>query len=189
MECQDTIKSLKINYKKKINTVVIVVEGAKYEFDLLKQIFRNILHYKLLTKTRNQMEFTEYNEFVMSGNENSRIIVVNTSNSNIGTLEDDKEYRNELYKLLYNKYYLDIKNVPVYYIWDRDRESNPLDKTRDLLLKLANPYENENYENGLLLLSYPCCEAYTISTFEKNINYLKSNIKEYVKNNGYEKNK
>lgn len=186
MECQDTIRSLKINFKKNINTIVLVVEGAKYEFDLFKQIFRNILHYKLITKSRNQVEFTEYNEFVMRDNEQSKIIIINTTNSNIGSIADGDDYRNELYKMLYEKYGIDTKNVPIYYIWDRDQESNPSEVTRELLEKLSNPYENDNYENGLLLLSYPCCETYTITNFEKNKKYLDEDIKEYVKNNNYE---
>lgn len=185
MECQDTIKSLKINIKKKINTVVLVVEGAEYEFDLLKQIFRNILHYSLITKSRNKEKFKEYNEFIMRGNEESKIIIINTKNSNIGTIEDDEIYRNELYKLLYEKYNLDIKNIPVYYIWDRDKDSNKKEKVLSLLNELSNAYENENYENGLLLLSYPCCEAYTISNFEKNKETLNENIKDYVNKNNY----
>lgn len=189
MECLDTINSLKINLKKKINTIVLVVEGAEYEFELLKQIFRNILHYSLLTKSRNKHEFKEYNEFIMNGNEDSKIIIVNTINSNIGTISDDEVYRNELYILLYEKYGLDIKNVPVYYIWDRDQESNKGKVVLSLLNKLSNAYENENYENGLLLLSYPCCESYTISNFEKNKKTVEGNIKDYTRKNGYSLNK
>lgn len=184
MECLDTINSLKINLKKKIYTVILVVEGADYEFELFKQIFRNVLHYSLVTKSRNKREFKEYNEFVMKGNEDSRIIVVNTKNSNIGSIVDDT-YRNELYKLLYEKYGLDIKNVPVYYIWDRDHGSNKDGVVLSLLNELTNAYQNKNYENGLLLLSYPCSESYTISNFEKNKVIINENIKEYVKNNNY----
>lgn len=189
MECLDTINSLKINLKKKINTIVLVVEVAEYEFELLKQIFRNVLHYSLLTKSRNKHEFKEYNEFIMKGNEDSKIIIVNTINSNIGTISDDEVYRNELYILLYEKYGLDIKNVPVYYIWDRDQESNKGKVVLSLLNKLSNAYENENYENGLLLLSYPCCESYTISNFEKNIKTVEGSIKDYTRKNGYSLNR
>lgn len=185
MECQDTIRSLKINLKKHINTIVLIVEGANYEFSLFDQIFRKLLHYKLVTRSRNQKEFKEYNEFVMIGNENQRIIVINTKNSNIGSITDDEEYRNELYKLLYEKYGLDIKNIPVYYIWDRDNKSNKEKIVKELVQKLNNPYNNEEFENGLLLLSYPCIEAYTISCFEKNKSTIDNNIKEYVKNNNY----
>ena len=180
MECLDTISSLRINFKKNINTVVIVVEGAEYEFKLFKHIFLKVLHYTYIEKSRNQSKFREYNEFVMKGNENSKIIVINTKNSNIGSIEDDENYRNELYKLLYLKYGIDIKNVPVYYVWDRDRGSNDITKVTNLISKLGNAYENEDYQNGLLLLSYPCCEAYTISNFE-SVKYLSTNIKQYVK--------
>ena len=162
MECLDTIKSLKINFKKRINTVILVVEGSNYEFKLFDQIFRHLLHYKLVTKSRNQSKFKEYNEYVMKDNENQKIIIINTKNSNIGSIVDDNQYRNELYIMLYEKYNLDIKNIPVYYIWDRDNKSNKSDIVRNLLLKLNNPYINDEFENGLLLLSYPAIESYTI---------------------------
>lgn len=104
MECLDTIKSLKINHKKNIDTVVLVVEGAKYEFDLFKQIFRDVLHYDLITKSRNQSKFKEYNEFHRHDNAKSKIVIINTSNSNIGSIKDGDKYRNDLYILLYEKY-------------------------------------------------------------------------------------
>ena len=184
MECQDIIKSLKINIKKKINTIVLIVEGSNYEFSLFNQIFRKLLHYKLVTKSRNQNEFKEYNEFVMRDNINQRVIVINTKNSNIGSISDDDEYRNELYKMLYEKYSLDIKNIPVYYICDRDNKSNKVNIVRKLLKKLNNSYCNDEFENGLLL-SYPCTEAYTISCFEKDKKIVNENIKNYVKSNNY----
>ncbi len=46
MECLDTTKSLKINFKRNIGSVLIVVEGASYEFDLLKQIFRKMAKFQ-----------------------------------------------------------------------------------------------------------------------------------------------
>ena len=186
MNYQDTIKSLKINIKRNIGTVILVVEGEEYEFKLLKKIFRDILHYQLLTKKRGQNKFKEYNEFVMKGNENSRVIIINTKNSNIGTIENDNEYRNELYKLMYEKYGLDTKNFPIYFIWDRDSESNKSEIVIKLLKKLTSPYENEEYENGLLLLSYPCCESYTISCFEKEKNIVQEDIKKYLIKNNYD---
>ena len=55
MDYQDTIKSLKINIKRNIGTVILVVEGEEYEFKLLKKIFRDILHYRLLTKKEDKI--------------------------------------------------------------------------------------------------------------------------------------
>lgn len=52
---------------------------------------------------------------------------------------------------------------------------------------LTNPYENKNFEKGLLLLNYPCCEAYTISLFEKNKFEIEKNIKKYVSANKFNK--
>lgn len=180
MEYLNTIRSLKINLKKNIGPVVIVVEGADYEFDLFNAIFRRVLNYRLVTKSRNQADYKEYSEYVMKENENSKFIIINTKNSNIGTIEDDEDYRNEVYKMAYEKYEIDLKNCPLYFVWDRDHASNNHKIVRKLLKELQNPYENSNYESGLLLLSYPCVEAYTISCFEKKKEYIDKNIKEYV---------
>ena len=187
MECLDTIKSLKINFKRNIGTVLIIVEGASYEFNLLKQIFKNVLHYNYIEKSRNQYKFKKYDEFVMKGNENSKVIVINAKNSNLSSIKKDKDYLNDIYKNLYLEYGIDIKNINVYFIWDRDNQSNPERVTRDLLGRLGNSIENKNGEmNGLLLLSYPCVEAFVISNFDKNINNLQlANLKMYVKNKDY----
>ena len=48
MECLDTTKSLKINLKKNIGNVLMVVEGEEYEFEILKRIFCQILGYKYI---------------------------------------------------------------------------------------------------------------------------------------------
>ena len=186
MEYLDITKSLKIKLKKSIGTVLIVVEGAVDEFDLFDMIFRKILHYNLITKSRNKKEFREYNEYVMNDNKNSRVIIINTSNSNIGSIKDDDNYRNELYKILYEKYSIDSKNIPIYFIWDRDNGSNT-DKRliKNLLSKLNDPYENDNYENGLLLLSYPCIESYLVTCLEKNKMYETKHLKDYIAEKSY----
>ncbi len=187
MECLDTTKSLKINFKRNIGSVLIVVEGASYEFALLKQIFKKILHYNYIEKSRNQQNFKNYDEFVMKGNENSRVIVINAKNSNLSSIKKDENYLNEIYKKLYLEYGIDIKNINVYFLWDRDNSSNPASVTKDLLSRLGNSIENKNGEmNGLLLLSYPCIEAFTISNFDKKTMFLKEkNLKKYVRDNNY----
>ena len=68
MECLDTTKYLKINFKKNIGSILIIVEGASYEFDILRQIFKNILHYNYIEKSRNQKNFKNYDEFIMKNN-------------------------------------------------------------------------------------------------------------------------
>lgn len=187
MECLDTINSLKINYKRSIGNIVIAVEGSKDEFKILKQIFRNVLHYRYIEKSRNKRNFKDYDEFVMKGNENSKVIVINLENSNIKDIQDDSEYKDELFKLLYEKYNIDIKNTPLYIIWDRDKKSNSKTITRELVKTLGNAYENKNADmNGLLLLSYPSIESFVIENFNQRIKNIGNNdIKEYVRNNLY----
>ncbi len=187
MECLDTIKSLKINLKRNIGTVLIIVEGASDEFLLLKHIFRDILHYNYIEKSRNQKKFKNYDEFVMKGNESSRVIVINLKNSNLSTIKKDKEYLNEIYKRLYEQYDIDIKNISTYFIWDRDNRSNPSRIVRELITKLGSSYDNQNGDmNGLLLLSYPAFESYIISNFDNKTQVLKSkNLKKYIKEKNY----
>ena len=186
MECLNMIKSLKINLKRNIGTVVIIVEGAVYEFEIMKQIFKNVLHYEYIEKRRTKSKFKEYKEFVMKGNENSRVVVINHSESNIKNIKENCEYTNELYKMLYLDYGIDIKNVPVYIVWDRDRFSNDYSITKNLLKELGNAQENINCDmNGILLLSYPSVEAFVIDNFDSSIHKLKqNNIKEYIKESG-----
>ncbi len=127
----------------------------------------------------------------MKGNENSRVIVINAKNSNLSSIKKDENYLNEIYKKLYLEYGIDVKNINIYFVWDRDKNSNPKEVTKDLLSRLGNSIENKNGEmNGLLLLSYPCIEAFTISNFDEKTIFLKEkNLKKYVENYNYTINK
>ena len=164
MECQNTIKSLKINKNKSIGEVVIVVEGEKEEFKLLKHIFTKILDYNYVQVRRNKVM---KDKFESKNNKNSTIIVANTSNSNIKTIMEDKNYKDKLYNLLKKEYNRSLKNVPIYILWDRDADSN----TSDVVLKTLNTFtsslDNDYNMNGLLLLSYPCVESFELSNFIK----------------------
>ena len=113
MECQNTTKSLKINKNKSIGEVVIVVEGEKEEFKLLKHIFTKILDYNYVQVRRNKVM---KDKFESKNNKNSTIIVANTSNSNIKTIMEDKNYKDKLYNLLKKEYNRSLKNVPIYFM-------------------------------------------------------------------------
>ena len=54
-----------------------------------------------------------------------------------------------------------------------------------MIKKLNNAYGNDDFENGLLLLSYPCIEAYTISCFEKDKKFVDGNLKGYIQSKKY----
>lgn len=167
MECQNITKNLKVNKNKSIGEIVIVVEGESEEFKLLKHIFINILNYNYIPLKRNK---TIKDTFVSKTNNNSTVIVANTSNSNIKSILNDNEYKDKLYNLLLKDYNKSLKNVPIYILWDRDRESNEKEFVRKVLDLFSNSIDNDNYEmNGILLLSYPCIETYEISNFDKRL--------------------
>ena len=183
MECQNITKNLKINKDKSIGEIVIVVEGESEEFKLLKHIFTNVLDYNYVPLKRNK---TIRDSFTSKTNKNSTVIVANTSNSNIKSILNDKEYKDKLYTLLANDYHKSLKNTPIYILWDRDRDSNDKAFVKKSLEKFSNSLDNDNYEmNGILLLSYPCIEIYEISNFNKilwkNTFNTSKNLKKYKK--------
>lgn len=118
MECQNTIKNLKINKDKAVGLVVIIVEGEKEEFKVLKHIFTKILDYDYRYIKRSNILHDEYR----SSNDKNIVLVINTKNSNIGTVISDENYKKQLKELLKKEYNKNLKNVPIYIVWDRDKE-------------------------------------------------------------------
>jgi len=163
------------------------VEGASDEFRLFRHILTKILHYGVMERSRNCNTFKKYDKYVAKSNSRNRFILINTENSPITTIGKHNDYRNNIYKTLVTIYKIDPTNSPVYYTWDRDRESNNNIIVHSLLQKLYNPYGDDkfNYENGLLLLSYPALEAYKISCFSeaKSTNQVK--LKAYCTKHHY----
>lgn len=186
MDCLDTIKSLKINRNKNIGEVIIIVEGAKDEMDLFESIFYHTLGYRLIEKRRTMTKFRDFKEYARPQNKSSRVVVINAKNSNISTLKKDSSYLNEIYKILYTDYGIDSKNARIYFIWDRDRESNTARDIKKFLEELSNSLDNdEGNMHGLLLLSYPCSESYLISSFDKKGSVKVDNIKQYIRDQGF----
>lgn len=166
MDCQNTIKNLKINKDKNIGEVVIVVEGQKFEFELLKHIFTNILDYNYIPFKRGKKE---PDKFVSKSNKNSTVVVINTSSSNIKTIFEDQNYKDKIYEFLKSKYNKKLTNTQIYFIWDRDRDSNDSEIIKKGLTTFKSSLDNDFEMNGLLLLSYPCIESFVLSNFSKRL--------------------
>jgi len=169
MECQTTIKNLKINKNKSIGTVVVVVEGEEDEFRLLKHIFTGILDYNYFSLKRNK---TIKHEFRSKTNKNSTVVVANTKSSSIKSVLDDIEYKDKLYTLLKEEFNRNIKNTPIYILWDRDKDGKDEQVSeyyKKAIDKFYSALDNDYDINGLLLLSYPCHESYNLSHFNKNL--------------------
>ena len=168
MECQVTTKNLKINKNKAIGTIIIVVEGESDEFYLLKHIFTKVFHYNYISYKRTK---TIKHEFVSLENPNNHVIVANTNSSSIKSIINDKDYKDKLYYLLKSEFKKNLKNTPIYIIWDRDKDEKT-DKGIEEQYKIAlecfaNSMDNDYDMNGILLLNYPCHESYILSNFSK----------------------
>lgn len=162
--------SLKLNKYKSIGRAVFVVEGDKKEHSLLAYVFGSLLDYSVIDIKRYREPYVKY---VSRNNPNSQIIVVSSETSNIKSAgKDGKEYLDNIFTDLFFKYSLDITNSAVYYIFDRDNESNFYSDAEYLSHTLKNSRDNGIETNGLILFSYPCIESYIklcIDEFNKDM--------------------
>lgn len=172
---------MKINKDKRIGRVLFIVEGSKYEFSLLKKIFVDIFQYEYIEKRRNKPD-----RFIGSKDSYSRVAVINTKDSNIRDITENQEYLDQVYELLQEKYDYPVDQSAIYFLFDRDPESNN-DKERILsyIRNLKNPYENDDYyRGGQLLLSYPSIESYILTALDSNSGQnrfsLGKDIKHYI---------
>ncbi|MGL5576141.1 MAG: hypothetical protein ACRDCW_11420 [Sarcina sp.] len=160
--------NISLNKNKSIGQVVFIVEGQKTEPNILRNIFTNIFDYQYETSIRGK----KYKQYNNKENPFSRVIVINAEESNLRFINKGNEYLDNLFLVLINEYALDITNSAIYYIFDRDCDSNTdYNLILDLLKKLRNSRDNDDYEmQGLLLLSYPAVESFVLSNFDENGN-------------------
>ena len=184
MECQDM--RIDLNKDKNIGKVLYIVEGPKTEKFLLWKMFAQIFDYQFEAITRSH----PYQIFNKKDNPYSKVFVINAAESNIKNIKKDDEFLNNLFIELIENYDFDIDNAAIYYLFDRDVESNTdPDFIKELLNTLTNSRENNNYRQGLLLLSYPSIESFTLSCFDGNSFSIKiklgSELKQYLDNNKF----
>ena len=158
--------NITLNKNKSIGKVLYIVEGEKTEPYILHRIFTKILEYNVEIIKRNK----PYHQYTCSTNYNSRVFVINSEESNICFIEKNNNYLNNMFKLLIEDYDFDVDNSAIYYIFDRDSHSNnDITFIKDLISTLGNSRENDNYlRQGMLLLSYPSIESFTMSNFHNN---------------------
>jgi len=170
--------NMKINKDKSIGRVLFIVEGSKTEFSILKRIFCNVLGYEYIERRRNRADF-----YKNKNRSTSKVAVINTEESNISYIYDENDYIEKIIEELISEYDFPIDNAAIYYIFDRDPKSN-LNKEliEKLLSQFKNAYENDDWKRGgVLLLSYPSIEAYTIANFIDDTYLMKFGIGDDVK--------
>lgn len=176
-------KVINFNKEKKIGKVLFIVEGIDDEMCILHKVFTRIFNYEYEKKDR----MGKYKHYNVQENPLSSIFVINTEESNIKHIYDANGYLDELFTALINEYKFPVDKCTIFYIFDRDIRSNTDKKVfEDLIGKLGNSREvNEEFEkSGLLLLSYPAIESFTVSNFQTNsfqLEYeLGSEVKQYL---------
>lgn len=91
-------KEIRINKNKSIGRVLFIVEGGRTEFNLLKQIFCNILSYDYIEERRNGQK-----KFINRENKHSQVAVINTFESNITSITDQEEnFKNHKYYQMFS---------------------------------------------------------------------------------------
>lgn len=174
---------IRLNKNKNIGSVIYIVEGVKTEQYIIKRIFNELLDYDLIqVSSKNNVK-----KFKSSKNKYSRVTVITSKHPQIVALEKYEEYFELIYQKLAIEYGLDVENSAVYYIFDRDRQSNPSYIIKKMIKKYSNAYDNNNEMNGIILLSYPSIEAYYLngSSSKKNFGMAKD-AKRYVRKLHYD---
>lgn len=160
------MKKININKGKSIGRVLYIVEGSKTEPLLLDHIFGKLFGYQIETSLRGK----SYRKYRPKDNPFSRVFVINSEQSNIGYIDDPNDYLDALFTELITEYDFDVDNAAIYYLFDRDDKSNvDMEFIKELISKLINSRSNPgNERQGMLLLSYPSIESFTLSNFKKS---------------------
>jgi len=157
---------MELNFDKTVMDTLFIVEG-EYEKKILKRILGKILGYDLVCQGNRDTKYLEFRKYD-NGNSKGKIAVFCTDESYIKSI-NNQEHIDMIIQELVEKHDYDVRNACIFYLFDRDPLSNTDSHSiRQLIGSLKNPYENDDFSyGGLMLLSYPCVECYKISNFEE----------------------
>ena len=144
---------IKINKNKVIGEVIFVVEGRVDEANIIRDIFINLLGYKEIYYANDDASIKKFKHHTLNMN---KVLIVTHDYPQISNLNNaiDEVLKN----LIKNE--IDYENMAMYFIYDRDRESNTTTETEKSILNFKNSRNNDGFlTNGMLLLSYPSIES------------------------------
>ncbi|HEU4962819.1 MAG TPA: hypothetical protein VFV52_03030 [Bacilli bacterium] len=155
-----------INRERNIGRVLFVVEGLKTEFHLLHRLFTRIFDFQYEKLDR----MDKYRKYNAKEKIASSVFVINTEESALQFVDDENEYLNRLFGRLIDDYRFPVDRAAIYYIFDRDVNSNTnRELIRGLLDQLTHARDTNGFSRqGLLLLSYPAIESFVASHFIKD---------------------
>lgn len=174
--------NIQLNKGKSIGKVLYIVEGGKTEPNILYSIFVKIFDYQFERILRDK----GYHKYNSKDNPYSQVFVINAEESNIKNIAKDNQFLDHLFVELIENYNFDVDNSAIYYIFDRDNQSNTDTKFIESMISLlTNSRDNRGYERqDLLLLSYPAIESFILScsqqeSFQKKFDTGNS-LKQYL---------
>ncbi|WP_145333998.1 hypothetical protein [Paenibacillus xylanexedens] len=154
---------IKINKDKNIGKVLLIVEGERTEFYLLRKIFTQIFDYQY-EKMDRMRKYKKYNE---KDGIHSSIFVINAKDPAISTIHTQEDFLDEIFEKLIVEYQFPVDRAAIFYVFDRDVRSNTdAVLIRNLLRNLSSSRDSNDFDRqGLLLLSYPSIESFVASNF------------------------
>ncbi len=171
-----------INKNVRIGKVIFIVEGQKVEPKIIRDIFQKIFDFEIYqtNKKEDVIRLSKSNDIY------SKVVIITNNKPQLSSLLKENEYIDNIFKLLQNNN-MSPYDSAVYYLFDRDE--NNIEIITSLINKFTNSRESNDFDiNGLLLLSYPCVEAFYMNC--NCDNYKPSNrklLKRYVNVNRYKK--
>lgn len=170
------------NRDKSIGQVIYIVEGDKTEHLLLRRVF-SILGYSVVSYNKNN----DSGIYLQGRNKYSRVFIISAAHPSIVSLNSDKEYFDRVYRILTEEFALDPENSAVFYLFDRDRQSNRPKHIIPELEKKCNSRTSSDFDvNGLFLLSYPSIEAYlSTANYDNTELGCGASAKRYIEELGY----
>lgn len=166
----------KFNDKKRIGKVLFLVEGDVDETNIVKHVFYDVLGYSVSIYDKRSNNVTTYKS---EKDKFSMVYVVPMEFPAIKKILTSEDYIDAIYYKLKERG-LRTDNCFTYFLFDRDRESNKYGDVKEALLRLKNSQDNEENISGMLLLSYPCSQAYICNCY-KDFCYIPNakELKEY----------
>lgn len=173
---------VKINKEQRIGNVIFIVEGKKTETKIIRDIFEKI--YKFNVYQNNKSE--DFIKMKKDTDVYSKVFIIVNNKPQLKRVLNETDYVEDVFKKLVNNN-IDPYEAAIYYIFDRD--DNDKNSIEVLMKKFNNSRESEDFDlHGLLLLSYPCIEAFYMNCYNDCIIINKSKeLKTYVNKNRYKK--
>ena len=175
---------IRIVPNKRIGRVIFFVEGPLDEPGLLRHVFHNVLGYQTIVWDKRTQSIQEY---FKPGDPYSKVFVVSMPSSAIKNIPGEEAFLDTVYQQL-KEYGLNRHEAFVYYLFDRDRQSNKREAVESKISLLRNPLDNGMELPGALLLSYPCVQAYYCQAHDDPEEFANSQeAKAYANANSYKR--